>query len=85
MKNSKSTEVVNNDFHSESKETTIGVYPEAFCLIYKYEDGSKHYQILMDTAIMQSYPIGYSIRSQAEAWDNAWSVISKKMMKKLTS
>jgi hypothetical protein len=85
MKNSNSTEIVNDDFQSESKLFTIGVYPKAFCLIYKYEDESKHYQILADSAIVRSCAIGYSIHSQDEAWENAWSVISKKLMKKLTS
>ena len=83
MKISQSTEILKPLENADASVIT-NLYPEAFCLVYKYEDETRHFQILRDANLQKSVPLGYSTKSEEAAWSNAFSMISKKMMKTLT-
>lgn len=73
----------NKEFKSDSKDFVLGVYPEAHCVKIVHKDETCHFQVYY--CDLQGAYIGFSQQSQAKAWENAWNVITKKMMKKLLS
>jgi hypothetical protein len=68
--------------NSVSRENVVAVYPNAGCLKFVFNDSEVHYQIYCEEEPHQVW-IGYSTKSQTKAWENAWNVITRKMMKKL--
>jgi len=67
--------------NTDSQQNVVAVYPDAGCMKLTFDDNTVHYQIYGDE--FGKVWIGYSTKSQPKAWENAWNVITRKMMKKL--
>lgn len=67
------------ELNIDSKNNVMKIYPTAVCL--KFIGTNKH--IMYRISIDENSWLGYSTKSQTKAWENAWNVINRKMLKKL--
>jgi hypothetical protein len=72
-----------NGYESDSRSQVISCQPNSYCVRITFPDGKSHFQIMCDD--LNTPQIGFNNKTQGKAWENAWAVISRKILKKLES